>query len=59
MLLDGFHSCFVLVLRENGGARRFYESHGFSWDGTQADIIFPDGTVCTDLRYVRRLDHLE
>jgi ribosomal protein S18 acetylase RimI-like enzyme len=56
---DGFHSCFVLVLRENEGARRFYEHQGFNWDGTRTEIVFPDGTICTDLRYVRGLDRLE
>ena len=44
---------FVFVLRENEGARRFYAAHGFSWDGTHADIPFPHGTICVDLRYTR------
>lgn len=55
MKAEGFPSCFVFVLRENQGARRFYARHGFSWDGTQADIPFPPDTVCVDLRYVREL----
>lgn len=53
---DGFAQCYVLVLRENTGARRFYERHGFAWDGTYENIPFPHDTVCVDLRYVRRLD---
>lgn len=52
---DGFPRCYVLVLRENTGARRFYEHCGFSWDGTYEDILFPHDTVCVDLRYTRQL----
>jgi len=51
---DGFQNVFVFVLRENEGARRFYASHGFEWDGTHADIPFPPDAVCVDLRYVKR-----
>ena len=50
-----YPSCFVFVLRENEGARRFYARHGFTWDGTHVDIPFPPYTVCVDLRYVRTL----
>ncbi len=49
----GFEKVFVFVLRENEKARRFYSRHGFAWDGTHADIPFPHGTVCFDMRYVR------
>lgn len=52
---EGFRDAFVFVLRENERARRFYAAHGFSWDGTHADIPFPPDGVCVDLRYVRRL----
>ena len=52
---DGFPSAFVFVLRENEGGRRFYESHGFRWDGTHADIPFPPDAVCVDLRYTKIL----
>jgi len=52
---DGYRNAFVFVLRENERARRFYAAHGFSWDGTHADIPFPPDTVCVDLRYVRAL----
>ena len=48
----GFLRQFVFVLRENEKARRFYARHGFSWDGTHADIPFPPDAVCVDLRYV-------
>ena len=51
----GFQNAFVFVLRENGKARRFYAAHGFTWDGTHADIPFPHGTICVDLRYVKKL----
>ncbi len=50
---QGREKVFVFVLRENERARRFYAAHGFAWDGTHADIPFPGGTVCVDLRYVR------
>ncbi|MCM1440643.1 MAG: GNAT family N-acetyltransferase [Roseburia sp.] len=52
---DGFENAFVFVLRENEKARRFYAAHGFTWDGTHAEIPFPPDTVCVDLRYVRKL----
>lgn len=49
----GYERVFVFVLRENEKARRFYARHGFSWDGTHADIPFPPDTICVDLRYIR------
>ncbi len=55
---DGFSQCYVLVLRENMGARRFYARHGFAWNGTHENIPFPHDAVCVDLRYVRRLENL-
>lgn len=53
--LEGFPSCYVYVLRENDGARRFYSRHGFSWDGTHEEIPFPPDALCIDLRYTRKL----
>ena len=38
--ISGFSRCYVLVLRENENARRFYSDHGFAWDGTQVEIPF-------------------
>lgn len=55
MKADGYQNAFVFVLRENEKARRFYASHGFSWDGTFTKIPFPPDTICVDLRYVRAL----
>ena len=55
MKLEGFPSAFVFVLQENEGARRFYAAHGFGWDGTSADIPFPNSPPCHDLRYVKKL----
>ena len=52
---EGFQNTFVFVLRENEKARRFYSAYGFSWDGTHADIPFPHGVICVDLRYIKRL----
>ncbi len=54
----GFRNAFVFVLRENEKARRFYAAHGFSWNGDVQEIPFPHGTVCCDLRYVRKLSDL-
>ncbi len=51
----GFLKAFVFVLRENEKARRFYAAHGFAWDGTFAEIPFPQNTICTDLRYIKKL----
>ncbi|MCI9263876.1 MAG: GNAT family N-acetyltransferase [Oscillospiraceae bacterium] len=53
--VQGFENVFVFVLRENERARKFYSAHGFSWDGTHADIPFPPDKVCVDLRYTRKL----
>lgn len=52
---EGYGHCFVFALRENQGARRFYATHGFAWDGTHADIPFPPDSICVDLRYTRAL----
>ena len=51
----GYPGCTLFVLEENQGARRFYERHGFSWDGTVQLVPFPHGIVCRDLRYVKTL----
>ena len=52
---DGYPSCYVFVLRENEGARRFYARHGFAWDGTEEHIPFPHDMTCVDLRYTKQL----
>lgn len=52
---DGYTKCFLYVLRENEGARRFYSRHGFAWNGTSEKIPFPPDTICVDLRYTREL----
>ncbi len=51
----GFPNCYVLVLDNNHGARRFYQRCGFNWDGTHVDIPFPPDTICKDLRYIQKL----
>jgi len=53
--VEGFQNAFVFVLKQNEKARKFYAAHGFAWDGTCADIPFPHGYICLDLRYVRAL----
>ena len=51
----GYPGCFLYVLRENDRARRFYEKHGFAWDGTEEHIPFPHDMTCVDLRYTKQL----
>lgn len=50
----GYPGCFLYVLRENGRARRFYEKHGFAWDGRSLEVALEENTVLTDLRYCRK-----
>ena len=52
----GCPGCLLYVLRENPGARRFYERHSFHWDGFQAQVPLQPDVVCTDLRYVRTFE---
>ena len=52
---DGWPAVFLMAMKEADGARRFYERHGFTWDGTSKLIPFPHDMVCTDLRYVQTL----
>ena len=52
---DGWPAVFLMAMKEANGARRFYERHGFTWDGTSKLIPFPHDMVCTDLRYVQTL----
>ena len=52
---DGWLAVFLMAMKEADGARRFYERHGFAWDGTSKLIPFPHDMVCTDLRYVQTL----
>lgn len=49
----GYPGCFLYVLRENDRARRFYEKHGFAWDGHSLEVALPPETVLTDLRYCK------
>ena len=49
----GYPGCFLYVLRENDRARRFYEKHGFSWDGHSLEVALGSDTVLTDLRYCK------
>lgn len=50
---QGCPGCFLYVLRENNRARRFYQKHGFSWDGHSVEVPLTSDTRLTDLRYVR------
>lgn len=52
----GCPGCLLYVLEENPGARRFYERHGFAWDGARVEVPLPPDAVCIDLRYLRPLD---
>ena len=47
----GYPGCFLYVLRENDRARRFYEKHGFVWDGHSLEMALTADTTLTDLRY--------
>ena len=49
----GYPGCFLYVLRENDRARRFYEKHGFTWDGHSLEITLPPDTALFDLRYCK------
>lgn len=53
MRTAGSPGCFLYVLRENDRARRFYEKHGFTWDGHSTDVALTSDTVLTDLRYCK------
>lgn len=46
----GNRPVFLWAFKENTRARRFYEKHGFRWDGTQRLSEF-DGAV--EVRYVK------
>ena len=46
----GEGTVFLWAFRENKRARRFYEKHGFRWDGTERISEF-DGAA--EVRYVR------
>ena len=46
----GNQPIFLWAFRENSRARRFYEKHGFRWDGAERISEF-DGAV--EVRYVR------
>ena len=45
----------VFALRENVRACRFYQKHGFYWDGAKLPIFYPPDAICVDLRYVQVL----
>lgn len=46
----GNRPVFLWAFKENTRARRFYEKHGFRWDGTQRVSEF-DGAI--EVRYVK------
>ena len=47
----GDRSVYLWAFKENTRARRFYEKHGFHWDGTERVSEF-DGAL--EVRYVRK-----
>lgn len=53
MQAAGYPGCFLYVLQENDRARRFYEKHGFVWDGHSLEVALPPDAVLTDLRYCK------
>ena len=46
----GYQPVFLWAFKENKRARRFYEKHGFHWDGTERVSEF-DGAL--EVRYVK------
>ncbi len=54
MEMAGYPGCFLYVLRENDRARKFYEKHGFSWDGRSLEVTLMPDLVLTDLRYCNK-----
>lgn len=48
-----YPGCFLYVLQENDRARRFYEKHGFTWDGHSLEVALTADTILTDLRYCK------
>lgn len=55
MLTEALHQIgekpvFLWVFKENHRARRFYEKHGFRWDGTERVSEFDDAV---EVRYVK------
>lgn len=51
----GYPGCFLYVLQENDRARRFYEKHGFSWDGHSLGVSLMPEITLIDLRYCKKL----
>lgn len=51
-----FSRVTLWVLSENWRARRFYEHHGFSLDGTSKVVSF-SGTELTEVRYAKEINN--
>jgi len=49
----GYSEVFLWVLQDNTRARRFYEKHGFTFDGKKAEIEI--GKPLIELRYTRNI----
>ena len=47
----GNHPVYLWAFKENTRARRFYEKHGFRWDGTERVSEFDNAL---EVRYVRK-----
>ena len=54
----GYPGCFLYVLRENDRARRFYEKHGFVWDGHALNVALTPDTTLSDLRYRKEFSRM-
>ena len=50
----GVENVFLWVLEQNQHARRFYERHGFSFEGERGQLVI-EGVPLTELRYLRAL----
>ena len=53
LLGHGYRSLYLTVLEQNTRARKFYERHGFSWNGDCIPLRLA-GKELTALRYIRQ-----
>ncbi|MCO7124459.1 GNAT family N-acetyltransferase [Sporolactobacillus shoreicorticis] len=51
---QNYHKIFLWVFEENQRARKFYEKHGYTFDGTKEQLTI-DGKQLTEMRYVYQL----
>ncbi|RYD04825.1 hypothetical protein N752_12935 [Desulforamulus aquiferis] len=52
----GYQNCYLLVLKENHNARKFYEKNGFRCNNDELICEIMQKPL-TDIRYIRSLNH--